>query len=180
MMDRQVLNRELIRLHVVASSDSPEDQSVKLRVRDAVLKSIQADLADISDVQTAKSYLQKNLPKLQYVANQVLEKAGVDDKAIVNLCREAFDTRYYDTFKLPAGVYHTLRITIGEGDGQNWWCVAFPELCLCATVEAFEETAVETGLSVPLSRSLTEESGYEVHFFLLDAIGKLENILFTG
>ena len=176
--DRQRLNEELIRLHVVANSDSGEDQAVKLRVRDAVTESLRDAMAEVSDVEQAKAYLEENLPKLQRIANQALAEAGVDPTAVVSLCREAFDTRVYDTFTLPAGVYEALRITIGEGEGKNWWCVVFPSLCLSAAGEGFEDVAAGAGFPEALNSALTGEAGYEVRFFLLDALGQLENIFF--
>ena len=180
LADRQRLNEDLIRLHVVANSDSEEDQSVKLLVRDAVVSSLEGDLKKLGDVREAKAYLQENLTKIQAVANETLEKAGFDQTAVVTLCREAFDTREYDTFSLPAGVYESLRIVIGEGEGHNWWCVVFPTLCLSATTEGFEDTAAAAGFPDSLSAALEGEKGYEVRFYLLDAMGRLENILFQG
>lgn len=176
--DRERLNEELIRLHVVANSDSEEDQSIKLQVRDAVTKSLQSDLEKLADVEEAKAYLKANLPKIQAVANEALAKAGFDGEAVVTLCKEAFETRYYDTFTLPAGVYEALRITIGEGEGHNWWCVVFPSLCVPATTGGFADTAAAAGFPESLSGALTGETEYEVRFFCLDALGKLENILF--
>lgn len=178
--DRQKLNDELIRLHVVANSDAPEDQSIKLKVRDAVLQSLQEDLAGITDVQKAKAYLQENLPKIQAVAQKTLADLGCPGKAAVSLCKEAFDTRYYDTFTLPAGVYEALRITIGEGEGKNWWCVAFPTLCLPATTEGFSDVAAGAGFSDELQGALTGEEGCQIRFFLLEVLGRLENSLFRG
>lgn len=178
--DREKLNEELIRLHVVANSDSREDQAVKLQVRDAVLESIRSELEDMSDMDAARAYLQENLPKIQFVANETLKAAGVEDDAVVTLCREAFNTRYYDTFTLPAGVYESLRIVIGKGEGHNWWCVAFPSLCMPATSAEFEEKAVGAGFSETLSGTLAGEREYSVRFYLLDAMGRLENKLFAG
>jgi len=178
LADRQKLNEELIRLHVVANSDSEEDQAIKLRVRDVITESIQSDLEKMVSREDAFQYLQENLPKLQQLANQVLQEAGVSQDAVVTLCKEAFDTREYDTFSLPAGVYQALRITIGTGEGKNWWCVAFPTLCQSATTAAFSETAVQAGLSQDLTDSLSGQDNYEIRFFLLDAMGKLENKLF--
>lgn len=178
LADRQRLNEELIRLHVVANSDSSDDQSVKLLVRDAVTKSLEQDLKQMASMEEAKAYLQENLPRIQRIANEVLEAAGFDEEAVVSLCREAFDTREYDTFSLPAGVYESLRITIGAGQGHNWWCVVFPSLCLPATSEGFADAAETAGFPGSLNSALTGEAGYELHFYLLDAMGKLENILF--
>ena len=180
LRDRKTLNEDLIRLHVVAASDSRADQAVKLRVRDEVTACMQADLADIEDAREALAYLREKLPELEETANRVLEECGVKDRARVSLQKEAFDTRVYDTFTLPAGVYESLRITIGEGEGKNWWCVVFPTLCVPATAEGFEETAQEAGLEDALACALTGETGYEVRFFFLDVLGKLENMFHRG
>ena len=176
--DRQLLRQELIRFHVVAASDSGEDQAVKLRVRDAVLDSMQQELRNIGDMAQAKAYLRENLPRIRDIANRVLTQAGFPPDAAVTLCPEAFDTRVYDTFALPAGIYESLRITIGEGEGKNWWCVVFPSLCLPAAGEDFRDAAAGAGFSEALNDTLTGETGYELRFFLLDLLGKTENILF--
>lgn len=174
LADREQLNEGLIRLHVVANSDSGEDQRIKLQVRDAVVESLRGAMADVADVEQAKAYLQENLPKIQKVANETLGSLGCTETAVVSLCREAFDTRYYDTFSLPAGVYEALRITIGEGAGKNWWCVVFPTFCIPATTEGFHDVAAGAGFPDSLNSALTGEEGYEVRFFLLDALGALE------
>ena len=174
LADREQLNEGLIRLHVVANSDSGEDQRIKLQVRDAVVESLRGAMADVADVEQAKAYLQENLPKIQKVANETLGSLGCTETAVVSLCREAFDTRYYDTFSLPAGVYEALRITIGEGAGKNWWCVVFPTFCIPATTEGFHDVAAGAGFPDSLNSALPGEEGYEVRFFLLDALGELE------
>lgn len=178
--DREMLNDQLIRFHVVAASDSREDQNVKLQVRDAVLEVIQRDLQAVTDVDAARAYLQQQLPKIQRIANETLQKAGMNQEAVVSLCREAFDIREYDTFTLPGGIYETLRIVIGEGQGHNWWCVAFPSLCMTATTQEFEAAAAGAGFSDVLTDTLAGEPKYEVRFFLLDKLGELENILGRG
>ena len=173
LRDRETLNRELIRMHVIANSDSPQDQQIKLAVRDAVLGSIQADLEMVSDVNTAKTYLQENLPKIQKIANSTLQSLGVSQEAVVSFCREAFPVRIYDTFRLPSGIYDTLKITIGDGEGKNWWCVTFPTLCVPTSVDAFSEKAVEAGFSQELADTLSKDSPYEIRFFLLDLLGRI-------
>ncbi len=180
LADRQRLHEELIRLHVVANSDSDEDQKIKLQVRDAVTQSLQTALKNISDVKQAKAYLEENLPQIQELANATLRACGTNQEAVVTLCKEAFDTRIYDTFTLPAGIYQALRITIGEAEGKNWWCVVFPTLCIPATVEDFTDTASCAGFPEALQAALVGENGYEVRFYLLDTLGKLENMFFQG
>lgn len=177
ILDRQTLRQELVRLHVVAASDSEEDQAMKLRVKDAVVSSLKADLEKLQDAKEATAYLRENLPKIEALANHILREADCSDTARVSLGEEEFPTRYYDTFSLPAGVYQSLRITIGTGAGRNWWCVAFPGLCIPATAEGFEDAASCAGLSDGLTATLEEKDGYEIRFWLLDAIGRLENFL---
>lgn len=178
--DRKALHENVIRLHVVAASDSREDQDVKLRVRDAVTETLETAMADITDPDAALAYIRGNVSKLEGVANRVLEECGVKDRAKVTLAEEEFGTRVYDTFSLPAGVYRALRITIGEGAGHNWWCVVFPTLCFPATTEGFVQTAEEAGFQDSLACALSGEEGYEVRFFLLDALGRLENMFRRG
>ena len=176
--DRQRLNDELIRLHVVANSDSREDQTVKLLVRDAVTESLREELQNVSDIQQAMQYMEEKIPAIREVVQQTLSSLGYQMPVNVSLCRESFDTRVYDTFTLPAGVYRALRIVIGEGAGKNWWCVVFPEFCIPASGEEFENVAAAAGFPQALNSALTSEPGYELRFGLLDVMGRLENILF--
>ena len=175
--DRQLLREELIRLHVVAASDSEMDQALKLKVRDAVVESLKAEMNNLTDPEQAKEYLQQNLPKIEALANRVLREAGCSDVATVRLCLEEFSRRVYDTFTLPAGIYQALRITIGEGEGKNWWCVVFPSLCIPATTDGFEDVAAAAGFPESLTAALEGKEGYEIRFFLLDVLGQLENVL---
>ena len=172
--DSQTLQVELLRLHVVGASDSKEDQNVKLLVRDAVLQSLEEGLRDLADVDAACDYVAQMLPQVEAAANRCLAAAGFDDPVSVSLTEEAFPTREYDTFSLPAGVYKALRVVIGEGEGKNWWCVVFPQLCM-GTEDDFVETANVAGLSDELTGTL--EGEYEIRFYLLDLLGRLEGIL---
>ena len=180
LADRRRLSQELIRLHVVAASDSEEDQAVKLLVRDAVVASLQDTVSDCENMDDAEEYLNEQLPEITTVANTVLRNCGSHDVAVVTLETEEFPTRVYETFTLPAGVYRSLRITIGEGEGKNWWCVVFPTLCIGATAEDFEEIAAGAGFPETLTETLQQENGYEVRFYLLDLLGNLENIFYGG
>lgn len=178
MGQHRQLGEELIRLHVVANSDSQLDQLRKLRVRDAVTESLREELQNIQDVSQAKQYLQEKLPYIQQVAEHTLQLLGCEDTVTVSLCREAFGRRVYDTFSLPSGIYNALRIVIGEGEGRNWWCVVYPSFCLPAASEAFEDVAAAAGFSENLTGTLSGETGYELHFGILDLLGKLENLLY--
>ena len=101
----------------------------------------------------------------------------IKEKAKVTLSTEYYDTRLYDTFKLPAGVYDSLKITIGEHKGKNWWCVVFPSLCLPATTDSFESVAVSAGFDSRLANTLSENRKFEIRFFLLDFLGRIEKVV---
>ena len=180
LSDRQQLSEDLIRLHVVAESDSEADQQTKLRVRDVVTAYLQANMDTGMDTEQAKQWLQDHLPQISDVANTALAVYNPNVSAVVSLNKEAFPTRTYDTFTLPAGVYESLRVTVGEGEGKNWWCVVFPSLCLPATTDGFEAAAAGAGFSDSLTGALTEEEPYQIRFFVLDCLGWLENFLFRG
>lgn len=169
------LNEKILRLHVVANSDSVEDQTVKLKVRDAVIEKLQHTVS-ASDKSEAMEQINGILLELEETANDVLRSEGFSDRAVVHLDAEEFPTRFYDTFTLPAGVYDSLRITIGEGEGQNWWCVVFPSLCVPAAAAEMEDVAVGAGFSETLSGAISNEGGYEVRFFFLDCLGRLQNL----
>ena len=169
--DRKALETGLLRLHVVANSDSEEDQEVKLRVRDAVLKSIGSAMEQAGNAENAEAYLRENLSKIEEAANQTLEALGCQELASVTLCKEEFTKRIYDTFTLPAGLYKSLRITIGEGKGHNWWCVVYPQLCVPASSGEVEAAAMEAGLPETLRGAMTGR--YQIRFFLLNLLGRL-------
>ena len=178
--DKKTLDNQIIRLHVVADTDDPVDQEVKLQVRDAVLGLVDTIKEGAASKEEALSRLKEQIPELQKAANDVLRQLGKHYKAVVTLKEEAFPTRDYDTFSLPAGVYDSLRVTIGSGEGKNWWCVVFPDLCVPAASADVENTAIEAGFSDTLSKTLTHREGYEARFWILDLFGKLQNYFFMG
>jgi len=178
--DKRILRDELIRLHVVAASDSHEDQALKLRVRDAVTDSLSRELENLRDTDAAEAYLQENLPKIQMLAESVLRQHGCGDPVSVSFMTEEFGKRVYDTFSLPSGIYKSLRIRIGKAKGRNWWCVVFPSLCLPATCDGFEDAAQCAGLPDDLIATLEGENGYEIRLFLLDVLGRIENLIHEG
>ena len=169
------LAEKLIRLHVVANSDSPSDQAIKLQVRDAVLAAVEPVLAEASDPEQA---LTENLGALGEAAARTLREAGAADAVTVTMQNERFPTRDYETFSLPAGVYRTLRVTIGAGEGHNWWCVVFPTICTAASMEELEFAAASGGFSEADVRLITgADSGYVLKFKTLEWLEKLKMLL---
>lgn len=178
LADRQFLSEDLIRVHIVGSTDAYEDQQIKLKVRDAVISSLNREMEHVRDPQAAYRYIQENLPKIQAVANRTLTELGLDPDIVVTFCREQFDIRAYDSFSLPSGIYHCLRITLGEGQGKNWWCVVFPRIC--GTEQEFDEAAAEAGLTESLTDALQTGDGIQVRFYVLDLLGRIEKIVRQG
>ena len=128
----------LVRLHVIAHSDSEADQAVKLKVRDAVLSLLAPRLEGVTDAAEAEAIVRAALPELAAEAAHVSSQ-----HAEAALGREIYPTRAYEGFALPAGVYTSLRITLGEGRGHNWWCVIYPPLCTAAASGTLETSALD-------------------------------------
>ena len=157
------LSNKVVRLHVLANSDSEEDQALKLLVRDAVLERAEDVLVQTSDRAEAEGKLRGQLLEFERAAAEVIREEGYDYTVTVELADTEFPTRAYDGFTLPAGEYLALRVLIGEAAGQNWWCVVFPPLCTAAASEV-GETAIAAGLSGEQVRLITEEEGYVLKF----------------
>ena len=155
---------KVVRLHVLANSDSAEDQALKLRVRDSVLAQATQWLEEAQDSRTAESLLRGRLLEVERLAAEEIQKSGYDYGVTAEVTVTEFPTREYDSFTLPAGDYLALRIIIGEGSGQNWWCVVFPPLCTAAASDV-PVTALAAGLSAEEVSLITEEdAGYILKF----------------
>lgn len=158
----------LLRLHVVAHSDTVHDQQVKLMVRDAVLDFCAPLLDGAADRAEVRERLMPQMQALANRAQQVLWQAGEQRTVCVRLAEEYYPTRDYPSFSLPAGEYLGLRVTIGEGQGHNWWCVVFPPLCREAA--AGEVLAPEEEGVAPR---------YTLRFKTAEAVGALRHRLFS-
>lgn len=124
------VRESVVRLHILPHSDTTADQTLKLQVRDAVTAAAAGWLDTAADPEEALATAREQLPRLQAIAEEVVQEAGCAYSVKVSLERMYFTTRQYGTLTLPAGMYHAVRITLGDGAGQNWWCVAFPPLCV--------------------------------------------------
>ena len=170
---RECLSGKLLRLHVVANSDSDADQALKLEVRDAVLDCAAGYLENVSDVRAAEQVLGAHLAELAGAGQAVVREKGYDYAVRASLGTSHFPTKTYDGFALPAGDYRALRVTIGAWEGRNWWCVVFPALCVSAASE-WQDTAVSGGLSGEDVRLMAEEDeGYVLRFKCLELWDKL-------
>lgn len=136
------VRENVVRLHILAHSDSAEDQALKLKVRDAVLAACADWQETAATPEEALALAQERLPQLQAVAQQTVASEGYDYPVTAQVCRMYFTTRQYDTVTLPAGMYDAVRLSIGAGEGQNWWCVMYPPLCVGAATDRKQATAL--------------------------------------
>ena len=155
---------KVVRLHVLANSDSEEDQALKLQVRDAVLDRAEELLAQTSSRAEAEGKLRGQLLEFERLAEAVVREVGYDYEVTAELTDTEFPTREYEDFTLPAGEYLALRILIGDAAGRNWWCVVFPPLCTAASADV-PASALAAGFTEDEVRLITEEDrGYVLKF----------------
>ena len=162
---QSAISSKLVRLHVVAASDEEAEQALKLRVRDAVLEYLSPRLIGASDSNQARAILREELEGIRLAAESAAEGRPVT----VALSRESYPTKSYEGFTLPAGKYESLRITLGEGKGHNWWCIVFPPVCLSAS----QGDTLEQQLGEDDFRLVSEGEGYELRFRVLELWGEL-------
>lgn len=141
----QDVPEDLIRLHVIANSDSPEDQAVKLRVRDAVLVYLKPILAECSTPEQAIAEIGNRQQAIRKIANQVLGAQGMPYQAQLEIGRFDFPVRSYGQMVVPAGEYQAVRLLLGQASGRNWWCVLFPPLCFIDINTAVTAPPAEEG-----------------------------------
>ena len=149
----------VVRLHVIARSDSEHDQKIKLLVRDAVLKEMDSLVSMASSAEEAANIISEHIGEVSEAVLAALTSVGEDSGARVTLFRESYPTKDYGDIALPSGEYLSLKVIIGEGEGQNWWCVLFPSLCLSAVKGA--EESIEVGLTPEQYRTITESGEKE-------------------
>ena len=157
-----------VRLHVLANSDSEEDQELKLMVRDALLNSI-IDLNSSSKDEAIKN-IENRKQELEEIAKTVIKNNGKDYDVKIEMGKELYPTKHYEDFALPAGEYTSVRVVIGKGEGKNWWCVLYPPLCTNSAMRYDEEACIQAGLTKSQYDLITSnESGkYRVKFRFLE------------
>ena len=176
--EQEQLAQSVIRLHVIANSDSQADQALKLRVRDRVLEQAQELYPEGATLDQARAILEDNLNLLAAAGRAAVEEEGADYPVTAQITQCWFPTKEYEDFALPAGEYTALRVVIGQGEGQNWWCVAFPPLCLGAASQSVDQAA-QAGLFTQEQAGLItrENGGYVLKFKGMELLGELEELL---
>lgn len=164
MQRQDALAQKMIRLHVIANSDSEADQALKLEVRDKVLDFTTTVLQRSADMEDAQARLREELTRIETIAQREIAAQGYDYPVTAQLASAEFPLKEYDGFSLPAGEYMALRLVIGEGEGRNWWCVVYPPLCTAAAAD-MPQTAIHAGLTDDDVSLITEEdTGYVLKF----------------
>ena len=174
--EEEIYNK-VVRLHVLANSNSEEDQAVKLEVRDAILEVTVPLLRDCQTREEAVFRLEENRTLLTDTAQSVLRARGFEDAVHIEMGLENYPTRTYDSLCFPAGEYISMRVSLGKGEGQNWWCCLFPPLCLgAATVgeDVAEDACISVGFTPTQYKIITESDKpvYRARFKILELLGK--------
>lgn len=156
---QQGIAEKILRFHVLAASDTKEDQELKLKVRDAVGVYMEEELADALNKSESEELVRLHLGEIEAVAEQTIKEAGYDYPVTASLAYVEFPEKTYGAYVFPAGTYEALEVVIGEGKGHNWWCVMYPNLCFSGSVYEVVDEEAEERLREVLS---TEE--YEAVF----------------
>lgn len=163
----------VVRLHVVANSDSEEDQELKFEVRDAVICVVSEAVKDCKSQEEAIKAIKKAETDIQNAAEETVERLGYGYSVSVELGKEYYPTKTYESCAFPEGEYVSLRVLIGASEGQNWWCCLFPPLCLsAASADSNEDAFVSVGLSPEQYKIITETDTpkYKIRFKILETV----------
>ena len=167
------IREKMLRMHVIANSDSEEDQQLKLKVRDAVLLAGEKVFDGSITATEAKEKITPYIDYLENVALETIKNEGFDYNAKITVEKEYFNTRTYEnSVTLPAGYYTAVKVIIGEGKGQNWWCVMFPPMCLPTAVAECEISDVLTDDETEI---VTETDKYKFRFKIVEILEEIFN-----
>lgn len=168
------IRSDVLRLHVIANSDSSVDQNLKIRLRDFLLEEGKSIFDGSVNVENAVEKIEPQIPALEKSAKEFIQASGFDYDVKISLSREYFTTRTYETVTLPAGRYLALRVVIGAGEGHNWWCVMFPPMCVPAADKKDEIENVFTEDEIKLVESSPK---YEIRFKVVEICEEIKESL---
>lgn len=168
------IRSDVLRLHVIANSDTSVDQNLKLRLRDYILQEGKDIFNGSVNVENAVKKIEPVLPELEKSAKAFVNQAGFDYDVKISLSNEYFTTRTYETVTLPAGKYLALRVVIGSGEGHNWWCVMFPPMCVPA---ADKKDEIENVFSEKEIKLVESKPKYEPRFKVVEIYEQLKEII---
>jgi len=162
------IREKVLRLHVIANSDTQVDQKLKLKVRDSIISESEEIFTDTDSLITAENEIVKALPKIEECAEKAVKNEGFSYEVTVKFEPSYFPTRTYEDVTLPAGFYKSLKVIIGGGKGKNWWCVLFPPMCLPAAMK--EEEVLSTVLTEDELSLVSSEPKYEIRFWIVEKL----------
>lgn len=168
------LRNGVLRLHILANSDSEYDQSIKLKVRDRLLECSKNWFEQSDNKQQAIEIAEKHMPQLQAEAEAILAEENSKQQVKVSIGKAWFNTRKYDNFTLPAGEYDAVRVLLGNAQGKNWWCVMFPSMCIPA---AENKHSLQEAVDGDAARIANEPENYEIRFKTIEICEKIINSL---
>lgn len=163
------ISDKVLRLHILAASDTAEDQDMKLKLKNYFLENT-SSLFIGKTVEENIKIATDNREYIENICNDFLKENNYNKKAKVTVTNEFFSTRVYDDFTLPAGNYNTVKIEIGEGEGHNWWCIVFPSVCLSACSSTLSEYLTEEEMELV-------QSGYTPKFKIIEIVEKIKGSL---
>lgn len=163
------ISTKVLRMHVLANSNSIEDQKLKIAVKNNILKSTQELFIDCDNLEESIEIAQSNTELIKASAQEVIEKYNKNYDVKVYVDNEFFDVREYKDFTLPSGNYNTVKVVIGEGKGKNWWCVMYPAVCISACSDDFDKALTKK------EKKLITSKKYIPKFKILEIINKIKN-----
>ena len=167
------IRHSVLRLHILANSDSKEDQELKLKVRDRILELDDKIFDEKTDLEGAKNKIKDNIELIKSTAENEIKKQGYNYPVSVAVENIYFNTREYENFTMPAGYYDSLRVIIGNGEGKNWWCVLYPPLCLPAA----EKPDLDMIMTPEQEQMITEQTEYKYSFAVVELIENIKDKL---
>ena len=163
------ISTKVLRMHVLANSNSIDDQRLKIAVKNNILKSTQELFTDCDNLEESIKIAQSNTELIKASAQEVIKKYNKNYDVKVYVDNEFFDVREYKDFTLPSGNYNTVKVVIGEGKGKNWWCVMYPAVCISACSDDFDKA-----LTKEEKKRITSKK-YIPKFKILEIINKIKN-----
>lgn len=167
------ISQEVFRLHILANSDSDEDQSLKLKVRDKILTESESLFINCKNLNDVINFSKNNIDYFEKLANECIKENGYNYETKVYVDKEYFNTREYEKITLPSGEYNALKIEIGEAKGHNWWCVMFPAICL----PAVSDDEINSILNEDEIELINSNNKYEIRFKIVEIYEKIKSKL---
>lgn len=173
---QQGISEKILRFHVLANSDSGEDQALKLKVRDAVGAYLSEPLKEAASLSESEKIVEENIPEIEQTAGEVIRAEGYDYEVSASLETCMFPEKTYGDYTFPAGEYEALRLVIGEGEGHNWWCVMYPNLCFSGSMYRVDEVSgekLQANLTGEEYAAIIQSGDYKVQFQILKFLNRV-------